>query len=380
MDGTVRHARPRILAVVTIVGLLVLGISLPAAQAAPAPEVTGFTPTCGAVGATVVISGSHFQGATLVEFNGVDQTTFTVDSANSITAKVPSGATTGKIQVTTPEGSDESPGDFTVSPSCPQANPPTISSFSPTSGPVGTAVAITGTDLTGTTSVTFNNVSAVFTIDSATKITATVPSGATTGRIRVTNPAGTATSSKDFTVTGAPRITSFSPTSGPVGTSVTINGTNLTGATSVKFNGVSASFTLNSASKITAKVPSGATSGKISVTTAAGTATSSGTFTVTGTLTYHARSITFSLRHSLVVTGTVSASDGYTACFADVRVKVQRWVSGDWRTFDTAMTDGSGYYRKAISNRAGTYRTVARKLTIGDQVCRRIRSSSDTYG
>jgi hypothetical protein len=379
MDGTVRHARPRLFALVTIVGLLVLAVS-PVASAAPAPEVTGFTPTCGAVGTTVAISGSHFQGATLVEFNGVDQTTFTVDSANSITAKVPSGATTGKIRVTTPEGSDDSPGDFTVSSACPQTNPPTISSFSPTSGPVGTAVAISGTNFTGTTSVTFNNVSAAYTIDSATKITATVPSSATTGRIRVTNPAGTATSSKDFTVTGAPTITSFSPMSGPVGTSVTINGTNLTGATSVRFNGVSASFTVNSVTKITATVPSGATSGKISVTTPAGTATSSRTFTVTGTLTYHVRSITFALRDSLVVTGTVSASDGYKACFADVPVKLQRWVSGDWRTFDTTITDASGSYRKAISNRGGTYRTVARKLILGDHVCRRIRSSSKTYG
>jgi len=78
----------------------------------------------------------------------------------------------------------------------------------------------------------------------------------------------------------APTITSFAPTSGPVGTSVTISGTNFTGATAVRFNGTSASFTVNSASAITATVPSGATTGPLSVTTAGGTASSASSFTV----------------------------------------------------------------------------------------------------
>jgi hypothetical protein len=84
----------------------------------------------------------------------------------------------------------------------PSAAAPTISSFTPTSGPVGTSVAITGTNLTGATSVTFNGVSATsFTVDSDTQITATVPSGASTGPIRVATPGGSATSVDDFTVT-----------------------------------------------------------------------------------------------------------------------------------------------------------------------------------
>src|SRR6266480_1976025 len=78
----------------------------------------------------------------------------------------------------------------------------------------------------------------------------------------------------------APTITSFAPTSGSVGTSVAISGTNFTGATAVKFNGTSAGFAVNSASAITATVPAGATTGPISVTTAGGTASSAGSFTV----------------------------------------------------------------------------------------------------
>ncbi len=162
---------------------------------------------------------------------------------------------------------------------------PTISSFSPTSGPVGTSVTITGANFTGATSVMFNGASASFTVGSSTSITATVPSGATTGTISVTTSGGTATSSSSFTVTtttsSPPTISSFSPTSGSVGASVTISGTNFTGATSVTFNGTSASFSVGSATSITATVPSGATTGPIAVTTSAGTATSSSSFTVT---------------------------------------------------------------------------------------------------
>ena len=82
--------------------------------------------------------------------------------------------------------------------------------------------------------------------------------------------------------TPAPSISSFSPTSGGVGTSVTISGANFTGASAVSFNNQGASFTVNSSSSITANVPNCSSTGNVRVTTAGGTAVSSGTFTVTG--------------------------------------------------------------------------------------------------
>src|SRR5207302_8986471 len=132
--------------------------------------------------------------------------------------------------------------------------PPAITSFTPASGPVGTTVAVSGTNFAGATPVTFNGVSATFTVNSATSIQATVPAGATTGPITVTTPGRTATSASSFTVINPPTITSFTPASGPVGTSVSINGTNFTSPTLVAFNGVSATFTVNSATSIQATV------------------------------------------------------------------------------------------------------------------------------
>lgn len=162
---------------------------------------------------------------------------------------------------------------------------PTVTSFSPTSGSIGTNVTVMGTNFTGATFVKFNGTNATFTVNTATRISTTVPSGATTGKISVTTAGGTATSAGTFTVTGGgggPTITSFSPTRGSVGTFVTITGTGFTGATSVKFNGKNATlWFVSSATRVLARVPTGATTGPISVTTPSGTGTSTTSFTVT---------------------------------------------------------------------------------------------------
>ena len=79
--------------------------------------------------------------------------------------------------------------------------PPTITGFSPASGPVGTVVTIAGSSFNGTTAVSFNGTAASFTVVSDTAIQATVPAGATIGPLSVTNPGGTATSSTNFIVT-----------------------------------------------------------------------------------------------------------------------------------------------------------------------------------
>src|SRR5262249_13688547 len=78
------------------------------------PIVTSFTPGFGLVATPVTIRGSHFRGATAVQFNGRNAVVVTVVDDSTIVAVVPLGATTGKIRVTTPEGSGDSSADFVV--------------------------------------------------------------------------------------------------------------------------------------------------------------------------------------------------------------------------------------------------------------------------
>jgi predicted CxxxxCH...CXXCH cytochrome family protein len=156
---------------------------------------------------------------------------------------------------------------------------PAINSLSPTDGLVGTNVDLHGANFTGASSVTFNGTAASFSVDSDTEIHATVPVGASTGAISVTTPNGTATSSSSFTV-DVPELDSFAPASAPIGGSVHLVGANFAGATGVKFNGTPATFTVYSNWEIYTSVPTGATTGPISVTTPTGTGTSSSSFTV----------------------------------------------------------------------------------------------------
>jgi len=161
-----------------------------------------------------------------------------------------------------------------------------ITGFSPTSGPEGTAVTIYGSAFSTTpanNTVTFNGTAATVTASDSGSIATTVPTGATTGPISVTVGGNTVTSSASFTVTaaGAPTITSFTPTSGASGVSVSVTGTNFsTTSTTVALNGVTASSSVGSTTALTFTVPSAVSSGKITATTSLGTGTSATDFIV----------------------------------------------------------------------------------------------------
>jgi hypothetical protein len=211
-----------------------------------------------------------------VTFNGTAATP-TSWSATSIVAPLPAGATTGNVVVTV--GGLASNGmSFTV------AVPPTITSLSPTSGPVATAVTIAGNNFgatKGTSTVTFNGTAATPTSWSATSLVVPVPAGATTGSVIVTV-GGLASNATSFTVTVAPTITSLSPTSGPVATAVTIVGTGFgatQGTSTLTFNGTTATPTSWSATSIVVPVPTGATTGNV-VVTVNGLASNAVSFTV----------------------------------------------------------------------------------------------------
>lgn len=364
-----QQKRKRITARATAVALVVgaIGVMVTALPASAA-TISSFTPACGVATNAVTIIGSGFNSsgdATAVRFNGTNQPTFTVVSDTTITTTVPSGATTGTVAVDAPSGDTTSTQNFIAA----AAGVPTITSFSPTSGTSGTSVTIYGTNFGCTTSVSFNGASASFAVNSASQITTAVPSGATTGQITVTTTGGIAISS-NFTVAKIPTITSFTPSSGNVGASVTIYGTNLTGATSVHFNGTTASFSAGTSTRMSATVPSTATSGRITVTTAGGTATSSNDFTVTA-ITKHPRSVTLKLKESLVATGTITVADGFSTCRSNVTVKIQHLKNGSWETVGTDRTDGRGRYSEHLEDRNGKYRAIAKKKAMneGDDIC-----------
>ena len=155
----------------------------------------------------------------------------------------------------------------------------TVASVSPMTGPSATSVVITGTNLSASPStnyVYFNGTLAKISSQSATSITVTVPTGATTGPITVVSDYGVWMSPTNFTVAAlpVPAILSISPASGRIGTPISINGSNFTGATAVKIGTVSiAGFTVVSDSLITATIPTTAKTGSITVTGPGGTST-----------------------------------------------------------------------------------------------------------
>jgi hypothetical protein len=277
---------------------------------------------------------------------------------------------------------------------------PTITSFTPTSGPAGCVFVITGTNFDNP------NVSAVdiggtavadFAVISGTEIWATVAALTVTGTIHVTNGSGTANSATNFTVPAsgdggcAPTVTSFTPTCGGTGTTVTITGTNLLSGsdpvadpTEVRFvNAVSGTYdndavhTIPNAetpTTLSVLVPSGQTDGSIRVTTGVDVDFSPTLFQVpppdctpVGPVT-HARSISLSLRKHLVARGKVSVGDAFTDCAASVPVKIQRRRAGGWRTVGSTTTTATGAYKKRIRDRAGKYRAKAPKVSLGTPV------------
>ena len=145
--------------------------------------------------------------------------------------------------------------------------PPNVTSFTPTRAVTGTTITITGTNFLGATGVSFGGTPASsFTVVNATTITAVLATGAS-GNVSVTTPFGTG-SAPNFVYSLPPRITNVSPASGPIGTTVTITGTDFgtTPADNIVFFGSTrATVTAASLTSLTVTVPAGATQQPISV-------------------------------------------------------------------------------------------------------------------
>jgi photosystem II stability/assembly factor-like uncharacterized protein len=239
------------------------------------PGITSFSPTSGAAGTTVTITGTSFDPAAYnnnVSINGVTAPVVS-STITSITINVPSTASTGKISITVNGQTGNSTSNFIVLPK--------ILSFEPAFGVTGTTVTITGTGfdpVTANNQVAFNGVTATILNSTSTTITAVVPPAATTGVISVLGSNSVSYSSGNFRVD--PLITSFSPASGYIGTYVTITGTGFGSINNVTISGSLCSIISITHQSIIFIVPQSATTGAISITQGAITATTPNNFTV----------------------------------------------------------------------------------------------------
>jgi hypothetical protein len=219
----------------------------------------------------VTIKGTGFTDVTNVAIGGVSAEVASA-FATSLTIKVPVGTVGGPITVTNAIGTGVSPVRFTVS-------GPQISGLSPASGLPGDRVTISGSGFVDVSAVTFSGLPAEILDTSTSGLQVRVPASAETGAVAVTNYLGTALSPVNFLIV-APKIKSFSPVSGTVGTRVTVSGSGFSGLVSLEFNGVPAQVLAASATSITVRVPAGATTGPLAVEAATGTGISGTNFSV----------------------------------------------------------------------------------------------------
>jgi hypothetical protein len=281
------------------------------------------------------------------------------------------------------------------------AAPPTISSFSPTSGPAGCVVVITGTNFKDpmVTSVDIGGTPvSEFKVVSGTEIWATV-AGDANGTIHVANADATASSPTDFTNANpggcSPTITYLAPCGGTAGVIVIIIGTNLlksSGMTTtaavggdVRFAPYTATATHTGTPETPTRhevlVPPGTIDGPIRVSTfndvvGEGAVLSNTRFEVVPPECdlfplEQPRSVTLRLRKHLVARGMVSLTtegEDSTVCMASVPVKIQRRVSGHWKTVGSTTTNDIGAYNKRIKDKPGRYRARAPMIFLVEPV------------
>jgi len=238
------------------------------------PSISSFSPGAGATNTFVTVFGSGLNEKSPhpdVTVGGGAAVNFSTVSPGVLSFNVPANASSGPITVTTTNGSVTSDQIFYL--------PAAITNIAPTNGAVGTLVRISGNNFTNAFSVAFNGVTGSFVVTNNNNIGAIAPVGVQSGVISVATPFGTTNSTQLFYI--APTISDFSPTHGVPGTRVTINGNSFTNASAVAFNGTpAASFMVTNNSTLSAVVPDGATSGKITVTAPGGIGQSATDFTI----------------------------------------------------------------------------------------------------
>jgi hypothetical protein len=341
-----------------------------------APAVTGVSPATGSTagGTVVTITGSSFTGASTVLFGQVPAT-FTINSDTSITATAPSQAGgTVDVFVLTPNGTSAAGTSdrFTYT----AAAAPVVSGITPSSGSTagGLVVTVTGSGFTGATGVNFGSVAATFTVNSDTRITATVPAQAAgTVDVTVITPSGTSARSAadQFTYTAAavPVVSGLNPSSGPTGggTLVTITGSGFSAATAVNFGSSAAlGFTVVSDTVVRATAPPGTFGPPVDVTvvTPSGTSATSAadqfSYTTTSVPSVTGLSpASGSTAGGTVVVVTGSGFTGATAVAFGAYPATTFTVNSDTQITAVAPAQPAGTVDVTITTAAGTSSTGA---------------------
>lgn len=254
------------------------------------PTVTNVDPWwgTGVGGSVVTITGTGFQSGATVLFGTIPATSVVVNDPTSITATTPASLihtfggvtshTLGNVDVSVTVNGDTGTLPYGYNYSDYQ---PGYTSVSPSSGPAsgGTSVTFIGSNFTNASQVNFGNVPATsFSVDDDQTITAIAPPGTGTVDVVVYNATGTDGCCSDaatrFTYVPAPTVTKLVRNGGSTagGDTVVLTGSAFTGATAVAFGATpAASFTINSATQITAVTPAGSGNVNVSVTTPGGT-------------------------------------------------------------------------------------------------------------
>jgi hypothetical protein len=317
---------------------------------------TSVAPSSGSVGAPVTLAGTCLVGP--VDFNGASAGFSLGAGGTSVTTTVPQGASTGLVHV----GAATCLTAFTV----------TTATYASITGtdttvPAGASIQLEAAIVTDPTDDTTLSRTPVYsgatcgtvTADGLYQAPAAVPSGGTC-TVTASTPGGALSDAIAITITAVLQasITNISPTIGLIGETVTIDGTELSTATAVDFPGARAvTWAKVSNTRVTAAVPTGATTGPITVLTAdAGSATSSQSFTVVasgtpgvpGTPTF--ASVTSS---GMVISWT--AASGTVLDYVLQRSTDQT----TWTTLATlvggaeSLAPDSGFPKSATSNGAG---------------------------
>jgi endoglucanase len=239
----------------------------------PQQAITNFSPGAGPVGTVVVLNGSGFTGSNLAWVGTAKNVPVTVISDTRAQLTIPAAATSGAIGIFNPLRSAFTATAFTVSTSAVTYAQQSISNFSPSSGPVGTVVTINGSGFTGSNLAWVGTAKNVpVTVISDTQAQLTIPAAATSGAIGIFNPLRSAFTATAFTVSTSAvtyvqqLISDFSPSSGPVGTVVTINGSGFTGS-NLAWIGAARNIpvTVISDTRALVTVAAGSTSGAIGI-------------------------------------------------------------------------------------------------------------------